>query len=136
MVSKVGLASMTIVLTVCLRMQGRRSRRGAEGGLSDGRDGLSFLRILDSYVLHYIWFDHCSALFNHMKSLLVLANLVNSLLLISQYASTNHTDSSVSVGPPNHNNTHRNVVLCLEFEFELFNGAWASGPTSPAASNP
>ena len=120
-------------------MPGRRFRLGAECGLSDGRDGLSFLCILDSYVLHYIWFEHCSALFNHMKSLLVLVNLVNSLLLISQYGSTNHTDSSVSVGPPNHNNnnnTHRNVVMCLELEFELFNGVWASGPTSPTALNP
>ena len=73
---------MTIVLTACLRMPGRRFRLGAEGGLSDGRDGLSFLCILDSY---YIWFEHCSALFNHMKSPLVLVNLMNSLLLISQY---------------------------------------------------
>ena len=96
-VSKVGLASIARVSTVCLRVSGRRFRLSAEGGLSDRGDGLSFLCIPYSYLLYYIWVDHCSAFKkNHITSLPVLVNLMNSLSLISQYGSLNHTDSSVS----------------------------------------
>ena len=58
---------MTSLLTFCLRVPGRRFRLSAEGGLSDGPDGLSFLCILCSYLLYYIWVDHCSACLSYQE---------------------------------------------------------------------